>query len=225
MDRVTEMTEAVFNALEPIQRREAVSVPMPELVHQQLCTYIDQCTRTAQKHGLPPQDVEDIRYALVALADEVVLNKSDALRDFWVPRMLQLRYFNENVAGEMFFERLEALRRDPSRVDALKVYYLCLLFGFRGKYRVRGGEVEMLDLTEAVREQLVRSKAVPSEITLSAAGLRPYEPAADGRRNQLLIWLALGAAVSSVLLYLGLRLSLLRGADRLVERLAAAVGA
>jgi type VI secretion system protein ImpK len=221
MDRITEITEAVFNALGPVQRREGVSVPNPELVHQQLCTYIDQVARAGQKLGLSADDIDDIRYALVALADEVVLNKNDALRDFWVPRMLQLRYFKENVAGEIFFGRLEALRKSPSRTDALKVYYLCLLFGFRGKYRVRGGEVELLDITDAVREQLLRQRALPSDITLSPAGLRPYEPAADARRNQLLIWLALGAAISSVLLYLGMRLNLLRAADQLVERLGA----
>jgi type VI secretion system protein ImpK len=223
MDRITEITESVFNALAQIQRRDANAMPMAELVHQQLCTYVDQGARLGSKLGLQQQDVDDIKYALCALTDEIVLSKGGALRDFWMPRLLQMRYFNENIAGEAFFERLAVIRRETTRSDVLRVYYLCLQFGFRGKYRVRGGEIELLDITDAVRNELIRVRQIPTELELSPNGQRKYEPLADARRNMLMVWLSVAAAVTSVLLYAALHLNLLDEASRLVDRLSAPV--
>lgn len=222
MDRVTEITESVFNALAQIQRMD--SAPMPELLHQKLSMYIEQATRAAGKLGFSQQDTDDIKFAMVALIDQVMLSKDGQLREFWLPRMLELRFFNTNVAGDAFFDRLETLRGDTSRIDALKVYYLCLMFGFRGKYGIRGGELELADMTDRLRDELIKAKAITSETSLSPQGPRPYEAIADGRRNLLLVWLSIAAAVSSVLLYVGLRLSLMNQADRLVERLVGIVG-
>jgi type VI secretion system protein ImpK len=224
MDRVTEITESMFNALAQIERMDSSSTPMPELLHQQLSTYVEQCARAGSKLGFSQRDIDDIRYALVALADEIVLGRGGPLREFWLPRMLQLRFFNENVAGDGFFDRLDALMKDSTRIDALKVYYLCLMFGFHGKYKVRGGEIELADTADRVRDVLSRAKALATETNLSPRGARPYEAIADGRRNQLLVWLSIAAAVSSVLLYVWLRLTLVDDAERLVEALVAIVG-
>ncbi|MEY4575681.1 MAG: hypothetical protein RL701_384, partial [Pseudomonadota bacterium] len=60
MDRVTEVTEAVFNAIAQIQRMDEGS-GMPELVHQQLTMYIEQAARSALRTGFSQQDVDDIR--------------------------------------------------------------------------------------------------------------------------------------------------------------------
>lgn len=224
MDRITEITESLFNTLAQIERMDEGSTPMPELLHQQLSTHVEQCGRGGSKLGFSQRDVDDIRYALVALADEVVLNRGGALRDFWLPRMLQLRFFNENLAGEGFFDRLKQLSDDSTRVDTLKVYFLCLMFGFRGKYRVRGGELELSDITDRVRDALVRAKVLTTETALSPRGPRPYEAITDSRRNMLLVWVSVVAAISSVLFYFGLRLHLVRDAERLVERLAGLAG-
>jgi type VI secretion system protein ImpK len=224
MDRVTEVTEAVFNALAQIQRMDPEATPMPEVIHQQLSTYIDQGMRSASRLGFSQQDVDDMRYAIVALTDETVLQKGGALRDFWLPRLLQLRYFNENLAGEAFFHRLEAVRRDPSRLEVLRVYYLCMLFGFHGQYRVRGGQIELADILDRVRDELARAKQIPAELALSPHGPRPYEPMADAQRNLLLVWLSVVAASASVLLYIGLKLSLINQATLLIERLVSLSG-
>ena len=51
----------------------------------------------------------------------------------------------------------------------LQVYYLVLLFGFQGKYRVRGGEIELGDLTDRVRDSIRRS-GIQKETELSPHG-------------------------------------------------------
>jgi type VI secretion system protein ImpK len=224
MDRVTEITEAVLNALAQILVMDPDTVPMPEMVHQQLSIYVEQSARTASKLGFSQTDVDDIRYALVGLIDETMLQRGGALREFWLPRVLQLRYFNENVAGEAFFQRLESLRRDKNRLDVLRVYYLCLLFGFQGQYRVRGGQVELADIIDRVRDDLQRANVLSSELPLSPRGMRPVEPIADSRRNVLLVWVSIVAATASVLLYLGLKLSLVSDVSKLAESIAALAG-
>jgi type VI secretion system protein ImpK len=219
MDRVNEATEAVFNALAQLREADAGAVPMPELVHQQLAMYIEQAARSAARAGFTQQDADDIRYALTALTDEIVLQQEGALREFWMPRLLQLRFFNENVAGEAFFTRLADLRRDPARADVLRVYYMCLLFGFQGRYRVRGGQIELADITDRVKEDLTRARQLVAESNLSPHGARPYEPIADAHRNNLLVWLSIAAATASLVLYVWLKLDLAAHANQLVERL------
>jgi type VI secretion system protein ImpK len=225
MDRVIEATEAVFNGLAQIQRMDPQASAMPELIYQQFSTYVEQAARSATRMGFSQSDADDIRFALVALTDETVLQKGGALRDYWLPRPLQLRYFNENVAGEAFFARLEKLRRDPTRSDVLRVYYLCLLFGFRGQYAVRGGQAELAEIIERVRDELVRHEAIASDVPLSPQGKRPYEPIADARRNSLLVWISVAGATASLIVYLWFKLSLGSHTSQLVERMVALTGA
>ncbi|HKU44649.1 MAG TPA: DotU family type IV/VI secretion system protein [Polyangiales bacterium] len=224
MERITEITEPVFNALAQIVVMDPEAVPMPEMVHQQLTIYVEQASRSATKLGFSQTDTDDIRYALVAVIDETMLQRGGALREFWLPRVLQLRYFNENVAGENFFSRLEGLRRDPARREVLRVFYLALLFGFQGQYRVRGGQVELQDIVDRVRDDLTRANVINGDLPLSPRGPRPPEPIADSRRNLLLVWVSLVAATASILLYIGLKLSLVAQVAQLAESIAALAG-
>jgi type VI protein secretion system component VasF len=41
------------------------------------------------------------------------------------------------LAGVKFFDRLDAAMREiEARADVVEVYYLCLLFGYKGKYNI-----------------------------------------------------------------------------------------
>ena len=174
---------------------------------------------------MPPGDAENGLYAIIALLDEIAVNDEGPIKEYWQPRLLQMRYFNENVAGDGFFDRLATLRGDSRRKNVLRVFYLCIMFGFRGKYRIRGSELELLEIEEGLRAELQRIKAIPKEVVLSPAGKRPYEKIADIRRNQLVFSIATISACVSVLLYIGLRLALSRDTVLLIERVTAALGA
>lgn len=193
-------------------------------LYRQCCREIEAFQGHARDSDLAAQDVELAGYALIALLDERAMNQAGALTDYWQPRLLQVRYLSENNAGEGFFERLASVRGHAKRVAVLRVYYLCLLFGFRGKYHLRGSELELLEVTEGVRGELERLRAVPKEILLSPSGRRPYERIADTQQNQLLFGLAAVAAVISLLLYVGLRLALVRETELLVERVTSVLG-
>jgi type VI secretion system protein ImpK len=144
------------------------------------------------------------------------MSKPDPLRGAWGSRPLQMQYFNENLAGENFFARLEALRRDRRRVDVLRVYYLCLLFGFQGRYAIRGGEMELIKIIDAVKADLQAGMEFPDQ--LSPAGQPPDEPLVQrGGRNPFL-WVSLGLFAIAIAVFVGLRVSLDNRAGALYDR-------
>lgn len=222
MDRVAEVTRDCFDALIQLRRADPGSVPAAPVLHEQLRRFVDAMYTRAAQAGLAREDVDDMAYAVVALADEVVLSCSPALRESWPRQSLQLHYFRENVAGEGFFTRLEAVRRDPRRREVLHVYYLALVLGFQGRYRVRGGDLELMSLIEELQRELARSARVEFE-ALSPAGVLPEEGGRAARRTTLLaVGIGLAAAGVLALVYLTLYLSLDASAGAVVEQVARA---
>ncbi len=221
MNRVTEITRDCFNAIAQLRAAEAGSLPPPEQLHARLRRFVDDLLRRAGDAGLGREEASDVAYPVVALADEVMQTKEDdAIRSFWNAHPLQLQYFGENVAGEAFFSRLERARRDPRRADALRAHHLALAFGFQGRYRVHGGELELLGITEAVAREVLRGAEHDRE-TLSPHGEGKGEHGAATARGGLLLWVAAGLLAASVALYAGLRIALASGTADVVERISA----
>jgi type VI secretion system protein ImpK len=207
MDRVNEATKDCFDAAIQLRRSDAASVPPPEKLHFQLRGIVDEMLRRAAVLGFSHQDAQDMAYAMVALLDEVVLSRPEQYRQFWMSNLLQLHYFNENVAGDGFFTRLNNVRKDPHRAEVLRVYYLCMLFGFQGRYRIRGGELELMTLIDTVQKDLERARPFNFDV-LSPHGERPTETLMSKKRRASILSLAAGALVAALLLYGGLLFSL-----------------
>jgi type VI secretion system protein ImpK len=220
LDRLNQATGECFTAIVQLRQLDDASLPPAEAVHRRLRSFVDAMMTRAAQAGFAREDVDDIAYALVALADEVAASK-EPLRALWASQPLQLLYFHENVAGENFFTRLEAVRRDPRRREALRAYALALLLGFQGRFRVRGGELELLSLTEDLQRELGRGRGVDVE-TLSPHGERPERAGARGARRDPAPWIALGALVLVVLVVVGLRLWLGASTSSVVQRIAGA---
>ncbi|MEJ8676866.1 type IVB secretion system protein IcmH/DotU [Chromobacterium amazonense] len=103
--------------------------------------FLSQFERNARNFGKDNNAINHAKYAFCALMDEIILSSDFALRDEWERMPLQLRLFGEHLAGEGFFNRLEQLRDNPAaNVEALEVFYTCLLLGFQGKYLLEGEE-------------------------------------------------------------------------------------
>src|SRR5262245_26077062 len=89
------------------------------------------------QRGYRERQLQDAKFALTAFVDETVLAGGFPLREEWERYPMQLEYFKEALAGNKFFERLDwLLKQGESEADVVEVYYLCLLFGFKGKYDV-----------------------------------------------------------------------------------------
>jgi type VI secretion system protein ImpK len=215
MDRVDEVTAECFNALNQLREHEG-AIASPELIHQRLCGYLDAVKQRARELGIPDRDAQDMLYALVALADEIALTKPEPLRGAWVVSPLQMQYFNENLAGEGFFARLDALRKTDGASMSSRSTYLCLLFGFQGRYAIRGGELELMRIVDAVRADVEAGLDAPEE--LSPAGEPPDEPMVQhGGRNPFL-WLSLAIFAIAIAVFVGLRVSLDNRAAELTDK-------
>lgn len=143
-------------ALELVLKLQAgIVVPSGDLrrTFEQMLEELEQrgaTLRYSERH------VQSIKFALAAFIDETVLTNDFALREEWEKYPLQLEYFGEQLAGMKFFERLDEMLKSPeTEADALEVYYLCLLLGFKGKYKVYMEE-QLKGVIAAVAEQLRR---------------------------------------------------------------------
>jgi type VI secretion system protein ImpK len=220
MDRVTEATKDCFNAIIQLRQVENDDLPAPETLHVRLRGFVDEMLRRCHDLGFQHNDAQDMAYAVVALLDETALSKSEAVRGHWMGNLLQFHYFQENLAGEGFFNKLGAMRNDPRRVDVLKVFYLCLLFGFQGRFRIRGGELELMNLTESLQQELNRKRKHDPD-ALSPSGARPMDGLAQGKRGPPLFALAAGVLAFAVVVYGGLKLSLSSSVSGVAEEISA----
>jgi type VI secretion system protein ImpK len=175
----------------------------PARLPQRVDAWLAAFERRALDAGHAPDQVQDAKYAFCALMDEAVLAADLPLRAAWEPEPLQLRHFGEHLAGEGFFRRLEALRRDPA-APALGVYHACLLQGFQGRYRLEGTE-QLHYLTLRLGHELAHVRGGPAPF---APRWRPAPPG-PGRHRRRPSLGTLGAALGVAALALFLAYALL----------------
>ena len=153
--------------------RSARDYGTPDALRMRLVEMFNAAEREAKRLALPDDAVQQARYAVAAFLDEMILSVPSPHRDAWSARPLQYEFFREHVAGVEFFNRLETLRRAlPPNKDLLEVFYLCLVLGFEGQYKLQGRE-KLKDLIDGLAREI---QPKPGEIPLlSPHGKRPDE--------------------------------------------------
>ena len=112
------------------------------------------------------EQVKDTQYALCAFLDESVLRSGDnELRRHFELQPLQFRYFGVHLAGEGFFEKIDALRGDVKQnLDVLEVYHLCLALGFEGKFSL-GQKDQLRYLANTLGQDIARFRKTPKALS------------------------------------------------------------
>lgn len=198
MNRANQVAGEVLAAVAQLRGSPDLRPNALDPSHRRMRSFVERAMRLAPDLGFTSNDAQDIGYVLAALLDETMLTHGDESRSYWLPRMLQLELFNDNQAGEGVFNRLEALLSDPARVDVLRVYYMVLIAGYQGRYRVRGRELELDDVIERTVSALRRFGAI-RDTPLSPQAARPDEAAVTIRRTLPFVW----GAVAVLVLTLG----------------------
>lgn len=148
--------------------------------------------------GWRDSDVHEVIYALVALVDEAIIERGGALSAQWMREQLQLSFFGQATLGEGFFQRLEALRRDPECGPVLLTYWLAMELGFRGAYALHE-ERSLRELREDIRRELERRGLLEAS-ALSPEVEAPVEaPRARGPERSLFA-IGLGALALGIVL-------------------------
>jgi type VI secretion system protein ImpK len=165
----------------------------------------------AQKLGLSSEEVFKAKFAFCALLDETVLRSRLAIRDSWESKPLQLELFGDNMAGERFFEYLEALRLDGARhVQSLEVFHMCLLLGFEGRHALDGTE-KLGYITGRLGDEIVHLQGKRAQF---APHWAPPDQIVNRLRRDVPVWVMASVfALAGLVAFLGLRAQLGRSTD------------
>src|SRR5512145_515996 len=103
------------------QLSTADNLPAPEVLQRRIDSLFDEMSHRARQAQIPSEDITEAKYALAAFMDEQILRSNWPARAQWMARPLQLTYFNENTAGEGFFQRLQVIQATPHRAHVALV--------------------------------------------------------------------------------------------------------
>lgn len=120
--------------------------------------------RQARHARYSVEAVRDAQYALCAFLDESVLKGGAGnIRGHMEKHPFQYKYFGVHLAGEGFFERLEALRVDVrGNLDVLEVYHRCLALGFEGKFSLENRD-QLRYIANTLGQDIARYRRAPDD--------------------------------------------------------------
>jgi type VI secretion system protein ImpK len=148
--------------------------------------------KRAERYRFNHKIVQVSKFALASFVDETVLTNNFPLKNEWEKNPLQLEYFGEQLAGNKFFDKLDAmLKQIEVTQDAVEVYYFCMLLGFKGRYAVYEQD-KLLATLQRTANALVKVGKIRS-VELSPHWLANDQPKPPEKRG-MPVWAKMGAA-------------------------------
>ncbi|MEJ7848684.1 MAG: type IVB secretion system protein IcmH/DotU [Pyrinomonadaceae bacterium] len=170
--------------------KSGIVEPSNEL-RPKIASMLDDFEKRAERYRFNSKIVQVSKFALAAFVDETVLTNNFAMRNEWEKNPLQLQYFGEQLAGNKFFDKLEAmLKQIDTTADAVEIYYFCMLLGFKGRYAVYEQEKLMATMQETANA-LVKAGKIRA-VELSPNWLANDQPVPPKKRG-MPVWAKIGA--------------------------------
>jgi len=162
-----------------------------------------------QVSGVNQEMAQTARYLMCTVLDEAVLNTPWGSNSDWAQRSLLSQFHQEVSGGERFFQLMESLGKSPQKnLHLLELMYLCLAFGFEGRFRVvEGGRDKLRNIREWLYQVILRERG------RATAALSPHWMGITDKRHPLIrfvpMWvLALLTLVLLTVVYSGFWFSL-----------------
>ncbi|HEY0429884.1 MAG TPA: type IVB secretion system protein IcmH/DotU [Pyrinomonadaceae bacterium] len=173
-----------------LRLKSGIVTPSNDL-RPKIAAQLEDFEKRAERYRFSPKIIQVAKFALASFVDETVLTNNFQMKEEWEKYPLQLELFREQLAGEKFFEKLEAmLRQIDVTQDAVEIYYICMLLGFKGRYGVYEKE-KLLQIMQETANALVKSgKIRPTE--LSPHWLASDQPAPPKKRG-MPVWAKISA--------------------------------
>lgn len=202
------------------QLRETTTHPDTDGLRNQIAHALTNFENQARNKGLTSEVVFTARYLLCTFFDEIVLTTPWGSRGGWSRQTLLSKFHNETGGGEKFFQILDRMQQQPAgNIDLLELIFVCIAFGFLGKYRVEdGGQAKVEDI------QLQLMRTIHNQRGDFNRDLSPRWRGEQNRRNQLSgympLWVigALGGLLLFIILF-GFKLSLNSKSKEVIEDL------
>jgi type VI secretion system protein ImpK len=144
-----------------------------------------------------PSSFLGIRYALSCWIDEIFIRDDSPWSEEWAERALEFRLYSTRLRGVSFWKQAEMAERNQT-IDALEVYYLCVMLGFRGDARYIPvpqevpTEERLSHWTEMIRRRISKGRPLrykdPAH-TVPPTNVPPLK-ARDGFKTMTMVWSA-----------------------------------
>ena len=127
---------------------------------------INNFEENAEKNGAKYDAIQAAKYCLCTFVDELAVRAGWA-DETWSKNSLLVSFYDETWGGERFFEIIQNLKQDSDKnIDLIEFMYLCLQFGYKGKYQVlNNGELE-IDKIKRDLLALIHSKRPDQTVNL-----------------------------------------------------------
>jgi type VI secretion system protein ImpK len=193
--------------------RHTAQHPNPAGLKEALAEGVRTFEAQARSQGLPNEQVIAGRYILCTLLDEAAASTPWGGSGAWAAQSLLVQFHNESWGGEKVFALAAKLAENvPANRNLLELLYVCLAFGFEGRYRVIDNGRAQLDGVRSRLAQMLRQGSNPDPAL--SPRWQGAEPGESGIRNKLPLWvIAAATAVVLLLAYMGLRFGINGASD------------
>jgi type VI secretion system protein ImpK len=144
------------------------------------------------------------KYALVAWIDDVLIEAPWDGRVWWKEKALEVEIFNTRLREKQFYDKAVEASSLP-RKDALEVFYVCVILGFRGIYRdpakaanlvaALGGAAELPADLESWARQTAMAIRLGQGLKSIGEGGNPVEGAPPLEGPFMLVWAVLTGVI------------------------------
>ena len=155
--RLTDIFTELLAYVAYFNRSVTVKQPSFDQVKADITRLMSDIEIRIGQSNITPDDYDLARFAVVAWVDETLLSSEWNDKDRWQKESLQRMYYQTADAGEIFFDRLNALGLHQR--DVREVYYLCLAMGFKGRY-IHEGDDYLLDQLKTSNLKLLTGTSV-----------------------------------------------------------------
>jgi len=184
--------------------KSGIVAPSNDL-RQKIAGMLEDFEKRAERYRFNHKIVQVSKFALASFVDETVLTNNFPLKNEWEKNPLQLEYFGEQLAGNKFFDKLDAmLQQIDVTADAIEIYYFCMLLGFKGRYAIYEHD-KLLSIMQSTANALVKAGKI-KPVELSPHWLANDQPPPPERRG-MPTWAKMGAAAGlciALIIYMGM---------------------
>lgn len=183
--------------------------PNPAGLKDALADGLRKFEAQCRQRGLPNEQVIAARYVLCTLLDESAASTPWGSSGAWSAQSLLVQFHNEAWGGEKVFQLMSKLAENiETNRDLLELLYVCLAFGFEGRYKVQTDGRAQLDSVRVRLADILRKSRGGYDKTLS-----PHwqgVPAPKARLSDGLPMWVVGAIVGVLLMFvfIGMRLGI-----------------
>ena len=148
------------------------------------------------------------KYAIVAWVDEMLIEAPWDGAEWWREQPLEFEIFRSAIAFSGFYEKAEQASQ-LTRKDALEVFYICVVLGFRGMYKdpttaesaIRSMDYDLPATMEGWAKRYGGSIQVAQDVPLIADRAYPGEgaPWRDGKFLSIGSWSLAGILAAALI--------------------------